>query len=79
MRRFACVLFALAAGCTSLQQEARVRREAESVVWTAMSAPDARVRAHATRVTADVADPTLDRGLGARLGDPSPAVRATPS
>jgi len=77
MRRFACVVLALAAGCTSLQKEARVRRQAEAVVWSAMNAPDARVRAHATHVTADVADPTLDRGLGTRLGDPSPAVRAT--
>lgn len=77
MRRFACVVVCLAAGCTSLQQQARVRRQAEAVVWSAMSAPSPGVRAHATRIVADVADPTLDRGLGARLGDPSPSVRAT--
>ena len=31
-----------------------------------MGAPSPAVRAHATRIVADVADPTLDRGLGAR-------------
>lgn len=77
MRRFAVALLALAAGCTTMQRDARIRHEAEAVVWSAMGAPAAEVRVHATRIVADVADPTLDRGLGARLGDPSPAVRAT--
>ncbi|HEX6835598.1 MAG TPA: HEAT repeat domain-containing protein, partial [Polyangia bacterium] len=77
MRRIAVALLALAAGCTTMQREARVRHEAEAVVWSAMGAPAPEVRAHATRIVADVADPTLDRGLGPRLGDPSPSVRAT--
>lgn len=77
MRQFAVVLLALAAGCTSMQRQARIRHEAEGVVWSAMSAPSPDVRRHATRIVADVADPTLDRGLGQRLGDSSPSVRAT--
>lgn len=77
MRQFAVILLALAAGCTSLQRQARIRHEAEVVVWSAMIAPSPDVRRHATRIVADVADPTLDRGLGQRLGDPSPSVRAT--
>ena len=59
-----------------MQDDARVRRHAEAVVWGAMSAPSPELRVRATRITADVADPLLDRGLGARLGDPSPSVRA---
>lgn len=77
MRHFAWVLLSLAGGCATMQDDARVRRQAEAVVWGAMAAPSADVRERATRITADVADPLLDRGLGARLGDPSPSVRAT--
>ncbi|MGZ3429072.1 MAG: HEAT repeat domain-containing protein [Polyangia bacterium] len=77
MRPFACVLVALACGCSAMQQDARLRRQAEAVVWGAMSAPSAEVREHATRIAADVADPLLDRGLGPRMSDPSAPVRAT--
>jgi HEAT repeat protein len=77
MRQIACVLLVVASGCSALQRQARVRHEAEAVVWSAMGAPSAELREHATRIVADVADPTLDRGLGTRLGDPSPSVRAT--
>jgi HEAT repeat protein len=77
MRQSACVLLAFACGCSTMQQDARVRRQAEAVVWGALSAPSAVLRQHATRIAADVADPLLDRGLGPRMSDPSPAVRAT--
>ena len=77
MRQFAWVLLGLTAGCASLQDDARVRRQAEGVVWGAMAAPSSELRVEATRIVADVSDPLLDRGLGARLGDPSPSVRAT--
>ncbi|HXU72882.1 MAG TPA: HEAT repeat domain-containing protein [Polyangia bacterium] len=77
MRQIACVLLGLAAGCASTGNEARVRRQAESVVWGAMASPSPTMRERATRITADVADPLLDRGLGARLADPSASVRAT--
>ena len=77
MRQSACVLLSLVAGCASMQQDARVRRQAEAVVWGAMSAPSPALRAQATRIAADVADPLLDRGLGPRMSDPSPTVRAT--
>ncbi|HSN32370.1 MAG TPA: HEAT repeat domain-containing protein, partial [Ideonella sp.] len=76
MRRSALFLLALTAGCASVQRDARVRHEAEKVVWSAMGAPSEALREHATRIVADVADPRLDRGLGVRLGDPSPSVRA---
>ncbi len=77
MRQFALVFLAVAAGCTSMQKDARIQRQAEEVVWREMAAPSPAVREHATRIAADVADPRLDPGLGPRLGDPSPAVRAT--
>ncbi len=77
MRQFAWVLLGLTAGCASLGDDARVRRQAEGVVWGAMAAPSPELRVQATRIVADVADPLLDRGLGTRLGDPSPSVRAT--
>jgi len=77
MRKIAWVLIGLTAGCASVGDDARVRRQAESVVWGAMAAPSPELRVEATRIAADVADPMLDRGLGARLGDPSPSVRAT--
>ncbi|HEY2747578.1 MAG TPA: hypothetical protein VGL86_23315, partial [Polyangia bacterium] len=77
MRRIAWVLLGLTAGCASVGDEARIRRQAEAVVWGAMAAPSPELRVTATRIAADVADPLLDRGLGARLGDPSPSVRAT--
>ena len=70
-------IVALSSGCTAMQREAHIRHEAEAVVWSAMAASSAATREHATRIVADVADPTLDRGLGTRLGDPSPSVRAT--
>jgi len=60
-----------------MQNDARIRRQAEAVVWSAMAAPAPALREQATRIAADVADPMLDRGLGARLVDPSPSVRAT--
>src|SRR5437899_430501 len=77
MRQFACVFLGLVCGCSAMQQDARVRRQAEAVVWGAMSAPSPSVREHDTRIAADVADPLLDRGLGPRMSDPSPPVRAT--
>jgi HEAT repeat protein len=42
-----------------------------------MQAHNAAEREHAARIAADVADPLLDRGLAARLGDAAPTVRAT--
>ena len=60
-----------------MQQDARLRRQAEAVVWGGLSAQQAEVREHATRIAADVADPLLDRALGPRMSDPSASVRAT--
>ena len=60
-----------------MQPDARIRRQAEAVVWGAMAAPSPSVRQRATRIAAEVADPLLDRGLGPRMSDPSPSVRAT--
>jgi HEAT repeat protein len=77
MRQFASVLLVVASGCTAVQHDARIRRQCEAVVWGALAAPSPEMRQHATRIVADVADPLLDRGLGARLGDAAPAVRAT--
>lgn len=77
MRRFACVLLALTSGCAAMRDEARLKHRAETVVWNALSAPSADERLEAARIAADVADPTLDRGLAARIEDASPSVRAT--
>lgn len=60
-----------------MRDEARLKRRAESVVWGALAAPSTETRMAAARIAADVADPVLDRGLAARLGDPAPTVRAT--
>ena len=67
----------VASGCTTVQHDARIRRQAEAVVWGALAAPSPAMRERATRIVADVADPLLDRGLGTRMGDPQPSVRAT--
>jgi HEAT repeat protein len=77
MRPIVVCVLALVSGCSSMQRQARIRHEAEAVVWSEMASPSAEVRQHATRIVALVADPTLDPGLGPRLGDPSPSVRAT--
>jgi HEAT repeat protein len=52
------------------------RRAAEEVVWRSLSSADVNERREATRITAEVADPALDRGLPARLADSDPVVRA---
>jgi HEAT repeat protein len=53
------------------------RRAAEEVVWRSLSSTDVGERREATRITAEVADPILDRGLAERLDDGDPVVRAT--
>ncbi|MDB4964654.1 MAG: putative phosphohydrolase, partial [Myxococcales bacterium] len=77
MRQIACVFLAVACGCASMKQEARLRGRAEAVVAGALEADSPALRVQAARIAADVADPLLDRRLAARLGDRDPTVRAT--
>jgi HEAT repeat protein len=77
MRNIVWLVVCVATGCASLREEAQLKRQAESVVWGALQAPNVDEREHAARIAADVADPLLDRGLAARLADPAATVRAT--
>lgn len=77
----ALIIVCAAAGCATtpyakLPNQRAVRAHAEAVVWKAMFEGTPGERAQATRIAAEVADPVLDRGLGARLEDPDPVVRA---
>ena len=60
-----------------MRQEARLRGQAEAVVAGALESNAPALRAQAARIAAEMADPLLDRGLAARLGDPDAGVRAT--
>jgi HEAT repeat protein len=53
------------------------RRAAERVVWQSLTAPDVGERREATRIAVELADPTLDAALPARLVDADAVVRAT--
>lgn len=68
------LLMTLCVGCAGPSAN---RHAAEEVVWRSLSASDVGERREATRITAEVADPVLDRGLAARLDDGDPVVRAT--
>src|SRR5437868_5510320 len=52
----------------------RLRVAAETVVWTALEAPDAEERVRAARIALSVEAPALDREMPKRLVDADPRV-----